>query len=312
MGKKFFKSVEIKIAVFAIAALFLLVWGVNFLKGIDIFKKQYTYYAVFENTSGLMPSHFVTVSGLNVGIVDNIQLMRQNDANKILVTMNIDKKIEIPVNSVARVAASNPLSSPQIEILFSNETQYHQAGDTIRVEVVAGLLDGLGSLGNIVSNIDTIIVAMKQKIVLSGAIDSFKMAMEDFHSITQNIDNILAQNSPKIDNAMSDLQSFAAMLHENNEKITQIIGKLNTVSSDLAEAELKNTINNAKDAIKNFDSILNKMNQGEGTLGQLVTNDSLYISLQNSLVSLDNLLNDLQKNPKKYINVTVFGRKEKK
>ena len=311
MGKKFFRSVEIKIAVFAIAGLFLLVWGINFLKGIDIFKKQYTYYAVFENTSGLMPSHFVTVNGLSVGIVEKIQLI-PNLSNQLLVTLNVDKGINIPVNSVVRIVSSNPLSSPQVEIVFSKENQYIQEGDTIRAEVVAGLLDGLGSLGDIVSNIDTIVAAAKQKIVLSGALDSLKTAMEDFSSITQNIDNILKQNSPKISNVMSDVQSFTAMLKENNDKIEQIIERLNKASSDLAEAELKKTINNAADAIGNLDSLLNKMNQGEGTLGQLVTNDSLYISLQNSLITLEKLLDDIQKNPKKYINVTVFGKKEKK
>jgi len=311
MEKKFFKSVEIKIAVFAIAGLFLLVWGINFLKGIDIFKKQYTYYAVFENTSGLMPSHFVTVNGLNVGIVEKIQMM-PSMSNRLLVTLSVDKGINIPVNSVARIVSSNPLSSPQVEILFSKENQYIQEGDTIQAEVVAGLLDGLGSLGDIVANIDTIVAAAKQKIVLSGALDSLKTAMEDFHSITQNIDNILKQNSPKINNVMSDIQSFTAMLNENNDKIEQIIKRLEKTSSDLAEAELKKTINNAAEAIGTFDSLLNKMNQGEGTLGQLVTNDSLYISLQNSLITLDRLLDDIQKNPKKYINVTVFGKKEKK
>jgi phospholipid/cholesterol/gamma-HCH transport system substrate-binding protein len=317
MKNKFFKSVEIKIAVFAIVGLFLLVWGINFLKGIDIFKKQYSYYVVFENASGLLPSHLVTVNGLSIGIVDNIQLMPQN-SNKILVTINIDKNVEIPVNSIARVASSNPLSSPQIEILFGNETRCYQEGDTIRAEIAAGLLDGLSSLGGIVANIDTIITVAKQKIVLSGAIDSFKMAMEDFHSITQNIDNILKQNSPKINNVMSDLQSFTAMLHENNKKIDQIIGKLNKVSSDLAEAELKKTIDNAKDAIENVNNLIHKVNQGEGTLGQLVVNDSLYSNLNNSLtnlssslVSLDKLLIDIQKNPKKYINITVFEKKKK-
>jgi len=318
MKRKFFRTIEIKIAVFAIVGLFLLVWGINFLKGVDIFKKQYSYYVVFENASGLLPSHLVTVNGFGVGIVDNIQLIHQNDINKVLIRMNIDKKVEIPINSVARIASSNPLSSPQIEILFSNETKYYQEGDTIRSGVVVGLLDGLGSLGDIVSNIDTIIASAKEKIILSGAIDSFRMAMESLHSITQNIDNILKQNSPKVNSVISDIQSFTAMLHENNKRIDQIIEKLNKVSSDLAEAELKNTINKIKNAAGNVDSLLYKINQGEGTLGQLAVNDSLYnnlnnslTNLSNSLVSLDNLLIDIQKNPKKYINITVFEKKKK-
>jgi len=315
MKKTFFKSVEIKIAVFAIAALFLLVWGVNFLKGIDIFKKQYTYYAVFENTSGLLPSHFVTVNGLNIGIVDNIELMRQNDTNKILVTMNIDKKVKIPINSVVRIAASNPLSSPQVEILFSNEIQYLQEDDTIRTEVAAGLLDGLGDImtrvKSIVVSLDTS-VNLLQQTLQSGALNDAEKMLKNLRATTDKIDNLLAVNSSKVTNIVTDVQTFTNTLHENDGKINEMISNFSTVSEKLAEAELKKTINNAADAIGKLDSLINKMNQGEGTLGQLVVNDSLYINLQNSLISLDKLLDDIQKNPKKYINVTVFGRKEKK
>ena len=256
MRKFFFKSVEIKIAVFAIVGFFLLFWGVNFLKGIDIFKKQYPYYVIFENTSGLMPSHFVTINGLNVGIVENIELMSHR-SNRLLVTLNIDKEINIPINSTAKITSSNPLSSPQVEIVFSKENQYIQAGDTIQAEVVAGLLDGLSGLGNIISNIDTIIAATKQKIVLSGALDSLKYAIEDFHSITKNLDNILKQNSHKIDNAMSDLESFTAMLHKNNNKIEQIIEKISSVSSDLAEAEIKPAIDSLSMTVGHLQKFMN-------------------------------------------------------
>jgi phospholipid/cholesterol/gamma-HCH transport system substrate-binding protein len=314
MGKKFFKSVEVKIAVFVIVGFFLLIWGINFLKGIDIFKKQYTYYVVFENTSGLMPSHFVTINGLGIGIVEKIQLMPSLE-NKVLVTLNIDKGIRIPVHSVARIASPSPLSSPQIEILFSRENQYIQEGDTLQAEVAAGLLDNLGEmmahLKSIVISVDTS-VNLLQKTLQSGALNDVEATLKNLRSATDKIDNLLAVNTNKVNTIVSDVQAFTTTLHKNDEKISEMIGNFTTVSESLAEAELKRTVNNAADAIGKLDSLLYKMNQGEGTLGQLVTNDSLYLSLQNSLVSLDKLLDDLRKNPKKYINVTVFGRKEKK
>jgi phospholipid/cholesterol/gamma-HCH transport system substrate-binding protein len=313
MKKKIFKSVEIKIAVFAIVGLFLLVWGINFLKGLDIFKKQYSYYVVFENASGLLPSHLVTVNGLSVGIVDKIQLMPQN-SNKILITINIDKNVEIPANSIARVASSNPLSSPQIEILFGNESQYLQDGDTIRSEIFAGLLDGLGEImahvKNIMISIDTS-VNLLQKTLQSGALDNVEITLKNLRTTTDKIDNLLAVNSSKVNTIVADVQIFTNTLHKNDNKINEMIGNFNDISEKLAEAELKKTVNNAADAIGKLDSLLNKMNQGEGTLGQLMVNDSLYINLQNSLVSLDKLLIDIQKNPKKYINITVFEKKKK-
>ena len=310
MNKKIFKSVEIKIAVFALVGLFLLVWGINFLKGIDIFKKQYSYHVIFESTSGLMPSHLVTINGMMVGNVDNIQLMPELE-NKVLVTLNVNKEVKIPVNSTIRIASPSPLSSPQIEVLFSNEQKYLQHGDTVWGTITPGLLDGLSGLGNVVSNLDTIMASAKN-LMVSGAIDSLQAAMGDLHAITQNLNAILKNNSPKIDGIVADLQSFTTMLHNNNNQIEQIIGNLNNLSADLAEAEIKNTVDSLSLVVGRFHAFMDGMNNGKGTLGQLVVNDSLYISLNNSLVSLDKLLEDLKANPKKYINVTVFGKKEKK
>ena len=308
--KKVFKSVEIKIAIFALVGLFLLVWGINFLRGIDIFKKQYSYYVIFENTSGLMPAHLVTINGMNVGNVDDIKLMPEL-SNRVLVTINVNKGVHIPLNSVIRIATPNLLSSPQIEILFSDEQKYIQKGDTVWGTIAPGMLDGLNGLGDVVSNVDTIMIAAKN-LMTSDAMDSLKSAIADFHSITQNIDNILKDNAPNINVAVSDLQSFASMLKQNNDKITNIIGKISTVSDNLAEAEIKQAIDSLSMVVGRVHAFVDNMNDGKGTLGQLVVNDSLYISLNNSLISLDRLLEDLKANPKKYINVTVFGRREKK
>ncbi|MDR1878062.1 MAG: MlaD family protein, partial [Bacteroidales bacterium] len=161
---KLLKSTEIKIALFALAGLFLLVWGINFLKGIDVFKKHCTYYVIFEKTAGLLPAHLVTINGMNVGIVDEIELT-SDVPNKVLVRIDVNKSISIPINSVIRIATPNPLSSPQVEILMGNEKQYIQHGDTIQGAILTGALD---NLGGIVSNLDTSIVILKT--VLQGSI----------------------------------------------------------------------------------------------------------------------------------------------
>ncbi|MDR1180676.1 MAG: MlaD family protein [Bacteroidales bacterium] len=314
MKKNFFKSVEIKIAIFALAGLFLLVWGINFLRGIDIFKKQYAYHVIFENTSGLLPAHAVTINGMSVGTIDKIQLMRHL-SNKVLVTMNINKEIEIPVNSIVRIISPSPLSSPQIEIVFSNETDYFSQGDTIQGMLTEGLLSGLGDamepLKNIIISLDTSITLLKQTLQ-SGVLTDVEATMKNLHATTDKLDNLLAANTGKINTVVSDIQTFTTTLQKNNDKIHGLVNNLHTVSESLAEAELKKTINNAANAIGKLDSLINGVNQGEGTLGQLMVNDSLYINLQSSIVSLNNLLVDIKENPKRYINITVFEKKEKR
>jgi phospholipid/cholesterol/gamma-HCH transport system substrate-binding protein len=313
MKKTFFRSVEIKIAIFALTGLFLLVWGINFLKGIDIFKKHYPYYVIFENTLGLLPAHVVTINGMNVGSVDKIQLMR-NLSNKVLVTLNIDKDIEIPVNSIIRIAMPNPLSSPQVEIVFSQETQYISPGDTLQGRLSEGLLNELGGaiipLKRTINSLDTSMFLLKQTLQ-AGALSDLEAILANLHATTDKIDMLLAENTTKVNTIVTDVQAFTNTLHNNDEKIQGIIGNLNTISENLAEAELKQTINNAANAIHQIDSLLYKINQGEGTLGQLLVNDSMYISLQNSIESLNKLLEDIKANPKRYINITVFEKKNK-
>jgi phospholipid/cholesterol/gamma-HCH transport system substrate-binding protein len=135
--------------------------------------------------------------------------------------------------------------------------------------------------------------------------------LKNLRAATDKIDLLLAENTTKVNTIVTDVQAFTTTLHKNDEKIHDIIGNLNTVSENLAEAELKQTINNAAHAIDKLDSLLYKVNKGEGTLGQLVVNDSLYISLQNSIVSLNKLIEDIKANPKRYINITVFEKKRK-
>jgi len=314
MKKKIYKSVEIRIAVFAIVGLFLLVWGIHFLKGIDIFKSQCSYYVVFDNAAGLLPSNAVTVNGMGIGKVDNVRLMPEN-SNKIVVTMSVDKHLKIPANSIARIVSSNPLSSPQIEIVFGTEAQYLQQGDTMQAEAAAaGLFNELGEMmtrvKSILISVDTS-VNLLQKTLQSGALNDVEIALKRLRAATNKIDNLLAENSPKVNTIISDVQTFTNTLHKNDDKINEMIGNFNTISEELAAAELKKTVNNAANAIGELDSLLYKINQGQGTLGQLVVNDSLYNSMQNSLLSLERLLGDVQKNPKKYINITVFERKTK-
>jgi phospholipid/cholesterol/gamma-HCH transport system substrate-binding protein len=313
MKKKFFKSVEIKIALLALAGLFLLVWGINFLKGIDVFKKQDTYYVIFEKASGLLPAHVVTINGINVGTVDEIQLMR-NLSNKVLVTLSINKDITIPLNSIVEIVTPNLLSSPQVEIVLGNHDRYFTEGDTINGILASGLMDGLEEvmipLKNLILSLDTSLFLLKQTLQ-SGTLTDLEATLKNLHGTTDKINDLLATNTDKVNTIVTDVQTFTSTLHDNNEKINGIVGNLHTISENLAEAELKQTIDNAAEAIGKLDTLLNNVNRGKGTLGQLVVNDTLYFNLQHAVVSLDSLLKDVKANPRRYIKITVFEKKNK-
>ncbi len=305
------KSKEVKIALWAIIALFILVWGVNFLKGIDIFKKQYKYHVVFEKTDGLLPAHFVVVNGMVVGNVDDIALLGEQN-NKILVTINVNKDIKIPLNSEFLIGSPSPLSSPEVDIYFGNAKQYLQQGDTIIGTKGSNMLEGVGdlvaNLKAVSHSLDTVMLSLKET-MKSGTLDS---TLNNLQQISDKINIVLAHNTTKVDNIVNNVDNITTVLSNESNQLATIITNLNQFSTKLSSEEFLSALDDISLAIGRVDSILNKVENGQGTVGQLVVDDSLYVNLKNSMNSLDKLLIDIKENPKKYINVTVFGKKEKK
>jgi phospholipid/cholesterol/gamma-HCH transport system substrate-binding protein len=310
MNKRFFKSVEVKIAAFALMGLFLLVWGINFLKGIDLFKKSYQMYVVFEQSLGLTPANSVVINGVAIGTIDRIELMH-SAGNKVIMRLGIDKKIAIPRNSTLTIGSSGFLGSPYVEVIFGNETTHYQAGDTIYGVIIPGLMSAMGNLTanleNTITSLDTSIQILKQTLQ-SGAVADFEVTLAKLRETVE----VFADNKNKINYIFSDINSFTTTLKNNDAKINDIVENLNNLSKQLADSDIKKAIDEVSQTFAHLDTILLAASEGQGTVGQLLVNDSLYYNLQNSLQSLDRLLIDLQKNPSKYVNVTVFGRKEKK
>ncbi len=306
---KFSKS-TIKIAIFSLVALFILIWGINYLQGFDIFKKYNKYYVIFDRTDGLLASHSVVINGVIVGTVDKIELMTDNN-NKVLVRLNVERKVKIPDNTTVQITSPSLLSSPQVEFFYGTSTTNWQDGDTVIGLNSAGIFDGIDdllvSIKSTVVSLDTICASVKGTIQ-SGALDS---TMHNIASITEEVDQIIAANRGKINGIVTDFNTFTSNISRNDQKIDSVINNLDKISTKLAGEEVSQAITNVSSAIQHLDSVLALMENGTGTLGKLSTNDSLYNNLKNSLESLDLLLKDLKANPKKYINVTVFGKKEK-
>jgi len=314
MNKQFFKSIEVKIAVFALLGLFLLVWGINFLKGIDLFKKSYQLYVVFDQTLGLSPANSVMINGVAVGTIDRIDLMPSAN-NKVIMRLGIDKKISIPDGSTFTISSSGLLGSSYVEVIFSDKTTHYRAGDTVHGVIPPGLLSAVGNitvkLDNILTSLDTSLTILKATLQ-SNTMNDFEETLKNLRESTASLNAILAGNKHKINNIVSDVNTFTNTLQKNDAKLNDIVENLNTLSKQLADSDIKKTINDASQTFAHLDTILTAASEGKGSVGQLLVNDSLYYNLQNSLLSLDKLLIDLQKNPSKYINVTVFGKKEKK
>ncbi len=301
MSKKIFKTQEIKIAVLAIISLSLLIWGITFLKGKNIFKKQYTYYGVFDQAAGLMPANTVNINGVTIGIVEKVSLFGASN-EKVIVAFTINKKIQLPTDTKIQIIAPGIVGAMQLECMLGKATTYFNDGDTIVGYLKPSLLSGVD---NIKSNLDTVIISLKN-LMQNGDLQA---SLSNINATTTRLDSII--HSGEIENIIADVQHLTNTLKHNDSKIDSIINNVNLFSGSLKNADIPKTLDELSNGLKQLEAMLTNVENGKGTLGQLTTNDTLYQNLDKTILNLDELIKDIKANPKRYINVTIFGGKKK-
>lgn len=306
---------ELKIGLYLIASTVALYWGLNFLKGKDIFGKSHQLYAVFENVQGLQQTSNIYIRGLKVGTIEKIEF--DEDNNSFLVTLSVDSKYSIPLDTKAVIYSTDLLGSKAIKLELSNRSESHQSGDMLASGIEGDLTSVLAGLDPIKNKMNTVLDQLNT--TLSGlnsvlnkeTTDNLNKGIENFKSITQNlnsvsstVDELLKGEKGSISALVGNVEQFTQNLKSNNDNINTIISNLAGISETLAEAKLGELVNN-------LDGIIAKLKNGEGTLGKALTNDSLYLNLVNATGSLNLLLEDLKENPGRYVQISVFGRKNK-
>lgn len=316
-------SNETKVGVLAALAIAMLILGFNLLKGKSLFSKSKTIYAVYTQVNGLQPSATVQVNGLVVGSVANLDLMDQK-AGKILVTIRITKKIDIPYNSVARIT-SDLLGTKAVQIDFGNANEYLKDKDTIYAAVDGSITDALkeqlnplvkkleGTLGSVDSVLLTVnsIFDTTTKGNLRQAIAHLNTTMGNFTRTSASLNNMLDPNHGNVKATFDNLEALTANLKNNNDKITAILGNAEKTTAALANGQLDKTLAELQQMATRLNETLAKLNSTDGTAGMLLNDKKAYYNLQNSLNSLNKLLEDLRVNPKRYVHFSLFGKKSK-
>ena len=306
-------SRELKIGIVAIIAIAFLIWGVNFLKGINIFKSSDDYYSKYDNIDGLIESGIVYLRGYKIGNVSEISFDSKGKG-EIIVKYSIKENINIPKNSIFEIYNSSLVSGiKDIRLLLAiNDTIYH-SGDT-----VPGRLDnGFASIINpvkeqmelTVTKIDTVLTSIAM-LLNEKNLAEFQKTLEHVDNITGSLDKSLGSGG-SLNQSFNNLASITNNLKKSNAELKNILTNFSNVSDSLAKSKIKSTIENANSTLASTSQILDRVEKGEGTLGQLVNNDSLYNNLRDVSASLDLLLKDLREHPKKYVHFSLFGKKEK-
>ena len=306
---------KLKVGIFCIAAVVIFYLGACFFKGVSAFGKKTYYYAVFENTGGLQESNAVMLNGYKIGQVTKVSILSDNPV-RLCAELMITEPVNIPKDSKVQVAPKDLLGGTVVNVLFGTSTQFLQAKDTMATFIVPQITDGVeglkAQLASILTSVDTIALSLKDVLSPEGGAQDLKGTLANLEATTANLNSILGNNKEKVGKLVTNLEQFSNTLQEAGPQLETIVNNFDKISDSIAKANVTQLINDAQQAIGDVQLIVDKVQKGDGTLGQLVTNDTLYTNLEKSLHSLDELLKDLKANPKKYINVTVFGKKEKK
>jgi phospholipid/cholesterol/gamma-HCH transport system substrate-binding protein len=320
-----FKRKEIRVALFFVFGLFLLYWGINYLKGKDIFSNQMVLYAEYENVAGLQEANPIMLNGFKIGQVSTISF-KEGGNGKLQVKLLITEDVDIPVNTIARIESSDLLGSKAVVFYLGDSKTNSKSGETIAGEIERDLKEEVSmqilplkhKAEELLSSFDSVLVILQTifnenaRDNLSRSFESIKNTISSLEHASYNLDTLMSSQRYRLSNIFANVESITDNLKNNNERITNIFKNLDAVSDSIVKSNFKSTINNANASLAQFNEVMTKINQGQGSMGMLVNNDSLYNNLQRSSEELDKLVEDLRLNPGRYLHFSVFGKSQKR
>jgi phospholipid/cholesterol/gamma-HCH transport system substrate-binding protein len=302
-------SKEIKTALLVIVSIVFFIWGYSYLKGTDLLINYKTLHAKYDNVEGLKVSAPVTISGLNVGQVSKISI--DNTTGIVNVEMQIKSDFPIRKSSIAEIYAPSPIGDKQIAILVGKEGAIVKSGDVLQASSKLGLTDEvakqivplkdkisklLDNANIMLENVNQVLDA-KSKENLKSSISNLNETLAQFKETSGQINTILADNKTKINSSMNNI-----------EKMTSNFSK---ISDSLEKQNLAKTIEDLQTTLANVNKMMDDLQSGKGTMGKMLKDDALYSNLNKTSKELELLLQDLRLNPTRYINVSLFGKKNK-
>jgi len=301
MKKKFFTR-EVKVGIMALVAIFVLYFGLNFLKGIDIFSPVSYYYASYENVGGLVASSPVYVKGFKVGQVEEVKY-DFSKKESFVIKISVSNDIKLPKGAKIELYDEGLMGGKAIQLVYEpiNSTQtMYQPGDTVESQTGVGIMDKVTA--NLLPKIESI----------STQTDSL---IRSVRTLVANKD--LTKSLASIERTTADLSVSSSQLKKMmSSDVPHILSDVNTVTSDfkqisgnLKKIDFAATFASINHTIENLNLITDKVNSSEGTIGMLLNNKDLYINLSNTAASSDKLLIDLKNNPKRYVHFSLFGSK---
>ena len=317
-------SREFKAGIAVLLAAGILYWGISFLKGSDLFESGLEVYAVYDNTEGITQSENVTINGFAVGKVANVYFHPDN-SGRIVVKMKITTDYPITANSIAEIRSADLLGAKEIALLLEKGAVLIENGDTLRSSVEESISESINKeVLPVKIKAEKLLASLDSTInILSGflggemqsqfrtSFTNVNRSISNLGLITDELSTYMADNREALGSATQNLERLTSMLNENRDELDRVFNNLANISDTLAQSNVGAAMRSLSQTARRLDQITASVEQGEGTLGKLVANDSLYHQVNSAILSLDKLLEDIRKHPGRYVEFSIFGGRDK-
>ncbi|MFM7710241.1 MAG: MlaD family protein [Ferruginibacter sp.] len=311
---------ELKVGILAVIVVTLLLFGYNFLKGTELFQSKTKLYARYENVQGLTKSNPIFLNGMQIGNVEDIRF--EKNLRHLLVELSVQSDVSIPVNSIA-VIIPNPLGTPKMEIRLGDATTFLKANDTVLTNASKGIIDdvlskvdpllfevkgAVSSLDSVLENVNSVL-DIKNKQHIESTLGYFNQIAASLLHTSASLDRMLADQS-SLNKTLQNAEAFTAGLDRKDVKIDEVLANLSVATQKIKDLNVHKTLSVLDSATQSLHQTLNTLHSKSGTIGLLLNDSTLYYNMKASVNKLNTLLDDVRMHPKRYVSISVFGRKK--
>lgn len=309
-------SNETKIGALTAVAITILILGYSFLKGNDVFSGSNKFYAVYRSVEGLTISKPVLVNGFQIGRVSKMELQPNGQT---IVEFKVNKQYGVPDNTLAKLQSTDLLGGKAIVFELGSSTKFADNNDTLRADIQGSLAESLQPIQKkaevLIAKVDSALGAInhimnpKFQANVDRSFASIANSLQTLEGTTKKIDGIIGAQSTHINGIMSNAEAVSANLKTSTSKLNGISANFERFSNDLANSNIKGTLDNANKATADLSATMAKVNSKDGSLGLLLNDTKMYDNLNAASANLNNLFIDLKAHPSRYVHFSVFGKK---
>lgn len=306
-------SREFKTGIVAVGVIALFIWGYNYMKGLNLFDGPLkTFYTEYNNVQGLNTASVVTINGVEVGKVVDISFNKSPDKRgKLIVEFSVENDFEFSKNSVAKIYSASLMGGKSLAVVPSYEGKTAVPGDFLQGQIESDIFSSVteklnplqAKVENVIVSADSLMVGLNEVLDLKTR-NNLKLSIEELNTTVTNFKELS--------------QSVNQLVKSNNDNISQTLANANTMTSNLAKlsdtlvnANIGLTVKNLEATIASLNEILKGAEEGKGTLGKLLNDDTMYTNLTNASKELEELLNEMKLHPKRFVHFSLFGKKDK-